>query len=114
LRDQAVQLAEHPSTRDVFSVMSWRDKRLAALPPAWRGSAIGIYRSWTDLGYGIGALGLGLVAHLTGALETAFWFISISMFALGAVLLYWGEEAHPRLNPAQQTVSEMGEKESAS
>jgi hypothetical protein len=31
------------------------------------------------------------------------------MFASGAVLLYWGEETHPRLNPAQQTVSEMGD-----
>ena len=78
-------------------------------PPAWRGSAIGIYRFWRDLGYGIGAFGLGLVAHMTGALETAFWFVSISMFASGAVLLYWGEETHPRLNPAQQTVSEMGD-----
>ena len=27
--------------------------------PAWRASAIGIYRFWRDLGYGIGALGLG-------------------------------------------------------
>ena len=41
-------------------------------PPAWRGSAIGIYRFWRDLGYGIGALGLGIVAHLTGALEATF------------------------------------------
>jgi MFS family permease len=78
-------------------------------PPAWRGSAIGIYRFWRDLGYGIGALGLGLVVHMTGALETGFWFVSISMFASGAVLLYWGEETHPRLNPAQQPVSEMGD-----
>ena len=30
--------------------------------PNWRGSAIGIYRFWRDLGYGIGALGLGVVA----------------------------------------------------
>ncbi|WP_114965023.1 MFS transporter [Alkalilacustris brevis] len=69
-------------------------------PPAWRGSAIGIYRFWRDLGYGVGALGLGIVAHLTGALEAAFWFVALSMFASGAVLLIWGEETHPRLNPA--------------
>jgi len=69
-------------------------------PPAWRGSAIGIYRFWRDLGYGIGALGLGLVAHLTGALEAAFWFVALSMFASGAILFVWGEETHPRLNPA--------------
>lgn len=69
-------------------------------PPAWRGSAIGIYRFWRDLGYGIGALGLGLVAHLTGAIEAGFWFAALSMFASGAVLFRWGEETHPRLNSA--------------
>jgi MFS family permease len=69
-------------------------------PPAWRGSAIGIYRFWRDLGYAIGALGLGLVAHLAGALEAAFWFVAAAMLASGAVLWVWGEETHPRLNPA--------------
>ena len=69
-------------------------------PPAWRGSAIGIYRFWRDLGYGIGALGLGLVVHGTGVLEAAFWFVALSMFASGAILLIWCEETHPRLNPA--------------
>lgn len=69
-------------------------------PPAWRGSAIGIYRFWRDLGYGIGALGLGLTAQLSGALEGAFWFVALSMFASGAVLFLFGEETHPRMNPA--------------
>ena len=32
--------------------------------PNWRGSAIGIYRFWRDLGYGIGALGMGIVASM--------------------------------------------------
>jgi MFS family permease len=68
--------------------------------PAWRGSAIGIYRFWRDLGYGIGALGLGLVAHFTGQLEVAFWFVAFSMFASGALLNWQGEETHPRINPA--------------
>jgi len=69
-------------------------------PPAWRGSAIGIYRFWRDLGYGIGALGLGLAGHLTGAIESAFWFVALSMFASGTLLFFWSEETHPRLNPA--------------
>lgn len=69
-------------------------------PPVWRGSAIGIYRFWRDLGYGIGALGLGIVAHFTGSTGAAFWFVAISMFASGALLWWWGEETHPRLNPA--------------
>lgn len=68
--------------------------------PNWRGSAIGIYRFWRDLGYGIGALGLGLVAHFTGQMQGAFWFVALSMFISGAVLWLRGEETHPRLNPA--------------
>ena len=68
-------------------------------PPAWRGSAIGIYRFWRDLGYGIGAAGLGFAAHFTGALDAAFWFVAISMFTSGVLLWWLGEETHPRLNP---------------
>ena len=69
-------------------------------PPTWRGSAIGIYRFWRDLGYGIGALGLGLTANVYGSTEAAFWFVAMSMVLSGAVLWWWGEETHPRLNPA--------------
>lgn len=68
--------------------------------PNWRGSAIGIYRFWRDLGYGIGALGLGLAAHFSGQVEAAFWFVALSMLASGLVLWWLGEETHPRLNPA--------------
>jgi MFS family permease len=68
--------------------------------PDWRGSAIGIYRFWRDLGYGIGALGLGIAAHFSGSVEAAFWFVAVSMFISGAVLWLFGEETHPRINPA--------------
>ncbi|WP_018870180.1 MULTISPECIES: MFS transporter [unclassified Thioalkalivibrio] len=68
--------------------------------PNWRGSAIGTYRFWRDLGYGIGALGLGIVAHLGGSVEWGFWFVVIAMFLSGALVWWWGEETHPRLNPA--------------
>ncbi len=67
--------------------------------PAWRGSAIGIYRFWRDLGYGIGALGLGLVAYFSGQMQTAFWFVAIAMWVSGALLWWFGEETHPNLNP---------------
>lgn len=70
-------------------------------PPEWRGSAIGIYRFWRDLGYAIGALGLGLAASLTGAAEAAFWFVALSMFVSGGLLFWLSEETHPRLNPAK-------------
>lgn len=68
--------------------------------PAWRGSAIGIYRFWRDLGYGIGALGLGLVAHFSGRMESAFVFVAASMALSGTLLWLLGEETHPLLNPA--------------
>lgn len=69
-------------------------------PPEWRGSAIGIYRFWRDLGYGIGALGLGVTASASGGIEAAFWFVSLSMFLSGALLFWLSEETHPRLNQA--------------
>jgi hypothetical protein len=68
--------------------------------PNWRGSAIGTYRFWRDLGYGIGALGMGVVANWFGTIEGGFWFVAAAMFLSGAVLMIWGEETHPRLNPA--------------
>ena len=68
--------------------------------PNWRGTAIGIYRFWRDLGYGIGALALGLVANMSAGLSAGFWFVSVAMLASGALVAWWGEETHPRLNPA--------------
>jgi MFS family permease len=68
--------------------------------PNWRGSAIGIYRFWRDLGYGIGALLLGLVANTTGIIDTGFWFVTIAMFVSGLLVWIMAEETHPRLNPA--------------
>ena len=68
--------------------------------PNWRASALGIYRFWRDLGYGVGALGLGAAAAVNGRIESAFWFVAVSMLVSGAVLFRWGEETHPKLNPA--------------
>jgi len=68
--------------------------------PNWRGSAIGIYRFWRDLGYGIGGLMLGLVAQVSGRLESGLWFVVVAMMVSGLVVRLWSEETHPRLNPA--------------
>jgi MFS family permease len=65
--------------------------------PNWRASAIGIYRFWRDMGYGIGGIGLGVTAALGDSVQSAFWFVAAAMFFL---LYIWGEETHPRLNPA--------------
>jgi hypothetical protein len=69
--------------------------------PNWRASAIGIYRFWRDLDYGIGALALGAAAALSGRVESAFWFVAIAMLLSGAVLFHGGEETNPRPNPAR-------------
>jgi MFS family permease len=66
--------------------------------PNWRGSAIGIYRFWRDLGYGIGALLLGAVAAVFGGIEAGFWFTAAAMFVSGAIVWLACEETHPRLN----------------
>jgi MFS family permease len=68
--------------------------------PSWRASAIGIYRFWRDLGYGIGALALGAAAAIGGRIESAFWLVAAAMLLSGAVLYVLGEETHPRPNPA--------------
>jgi MFS family permease len=68
--------------------------------PNWRGSAIGIYRFWRDLGYGIGALGLGIVADVAGSIAAGFWFVAAAMLVSGFFVWWIGEETHPRLNPA--------------
>ncbi|MHA3056278.1 MFS transporter [Acinetobacter sp. ANC 4633] len=66
--------------------------------PNWRGSAIGIYRFWRDLGYGVGALSFGVVAHFAGAVTAGFWFVSIAMLFSGMLVMLWGEETHPNIH----------------
>lgn len=83
--------------------------------PHWRASAIGTYRFWRDLGYGIGALGLGLAAASTHSVEGAFWFVAAAMALSGLGLAILGEETHPRLNPAPSAVPQkVGADEAAS
>lgn len=50
-----------------------------ASEPSWRASAIGIYRFWRDLGYAIGALGIGLIALLSDNMMASFWFVGSAM-----------------------------------
>ena len=97
--DVLIAIVPPPYMPDALAAGRSNDE-LTAYENAWRGSAIGIYRFWRDLGYGIGALGLGLTAHLYGSTEAAFWFVALSMFVSGFMLFWWGEETHPRLNPS--------------
>ena len=53
-------------------------------PPAWRASAVGVYRLWRDLGYALGALVAGVVADTLG-FAGAMWVVAVITFASGLV-----------------------------
>lgn len=61
--------------------------------PVWRGTAIGIYRFWRDLGYAIGAAALALAASVGANIEAGFWLVAVSMFISGAIVLLGFKEA---------------------
>ena len=52
--------------------------------PAWRASAVGVYRLWRDLGYAVGALLAGITADRFG-LSAALWLVAALTFASGLV-----------------------------
>jgi len=52
--------------------------------PAWRASAIGVYRFWRDLGYAIGAVIAGMTADTLG-LTAALWVIAALTFISGLI-----------------------------
>lgn len=72
--------------------------------PEWRGSSIGIYRFWRDLGYAVGALVLGLGTGLSGDVITGFWITGIAMLISGVLLAWQGEETSPHLKTISSQV----------
>jgi MFS family permease len=64
--------------------------------PAWRASAVGVYRLWRDLGYAIGALIAGLTADALG-LDAAIWLVAAITFASGIVVAARMRETHSGL-----------------
>lgn len=63
--------------------------------PSWRGSAVGVYRLWRDLGYAVGALLVGALADLFGV-PWAIVGIAAITFASGAVVLTRMRETRQR------------------
>jgi MFS family permease len=53
--------------------------------PAWRGSAVGVYRLWRDLGYAVGALLAGVLADVFG-MDTAIGVVAALTAASGLVV----------------------------
>jgi MFS family permease len=66
--------------------------------PAWRASAVGVYRLWRDLGYAIGALIAGFTADAFG-LGAAIWVIAALTFASGLVSAVRMTETLPTPTP---------------
>ena len=65
--------------------------------PAWRATAVGVYRLWRDAGFAVGALLAGLVADLLG-LAAAIWVVAAITAASGAVVAIRMYETRRRTN----------------
>lgn len=62
--------------------------------PAWRASALGVYRFWRDLGFAVGALVSGLVADRLGY-AGAIWVVAALALASGLVVAARMYETRP-------------------
>ena len=62
--------------------------------PAWRASAVGVYRLWRDAGFAVGALLAGLIADGFG-MPAAIWTVAAVTGASGVVVLVRMYETHP-------------------
>ncbi len=64
--------------------------------PTWRGSSIGVYRLWRDLGYAIGALLAGVAADFFG-LAVAMWIVAALTLCSGVIVAIRMAETLPKL-----------------
>jgi MFS family permease len=62
--------------------------------PAWRGSALGVYRLWRDLGFVAGAILTGLIADIAG-MRAAIWSVAALTGLSGLVVLVRMRETRP-------------------
>ena len=62
--------------------------------PAWRASAVGVYRLWRDAGFAVGALTAGIVADLLG-LNAAVWTVAGLTALSGLIVAVRMYETHP-------------------
>jgi MFS family permease len=62
--------------------------------PSWRGSAVGVYRLWRDLGFAVGAIVAGVIADAAGMI-TAIWIVALITAGAGVVVLGRMRETRP-------------------
>jgi MFS family permease len=63
--------------------------------PAWRGSALGVYRMWRDLGFAVGAILVGVLADRAG-MVAAILAVAALTAASGVVVAVRMRETRPR------------------
>jgi len=62
--------------------------------PAWRGSAVGVYRLWRDLGFAVGAIVAGVIADAAG-IAAAIWVVALITAGSGIIVLIRMRETRP-------------------
>jgi MFS family permease len=53
--------------------------------PVWRGSALGVYRLWRDLGFAVGAVLAGVIADVAG-FGAAIWAVAVLTAGSGLIV----------------------------
>jgi MFS family permease len=69
--------------------------------PAWRGSAVGVYRLWRDLGFAVGAIVAGVMADRAG-MPVAISVIAVATAVSGLLVLVRMRETRPRAITASE------------
>jgi MFS family permease len=72
--------------------------------PAWRASAVGVYRLWRDLGFAVGAVVAGLIADRAG-MPAAILVVASLTFVSGLVVLVRMYETHRPAGPSPHAVT---------
>jgi MFS family permease len=62
--------------------------------PTWRGSAVGVYRLWRDLGYAVGAVMAGVLADVFD-MSVAIGVVGVLTLASGTVVAFRMPETLP-------------------
>jgi len=65
--------------------------------PSWRGSAVGVYRLWRDLGFAVGAILAGVIADAAG-FGAAIWAVAVLTAGSGLVVFRRMRETRPILD----------------
>lgn len=64
--------------------------------PSWRGSAVGVYRLWRDLGYAFGAIIAGVIADTFGLTMAVYVVAAITFLSGMLVAARMSETLHPK------------------